>query len=100
MAFSWNPFARKPKNTDNENARQNGIQRNPNYQIFRNVNNDIERIVASRSIIGKKTQEVAPTFNPVWRTMGIDSDMLLMPIATNKIDRLTQYRTIAAYTEC
>lgn len=100
MAFSWNPFARRQKPVEDDNARQNGLQRNPNYNVFRNVNNDIERIVASRSIIGKKTQEVSPNFNPVWRTMGIDSDMLLMPVATNKIDRLTQYRQIASYTEC
>jgi len=102
MAFSWNPFSRWQKRDTpaEDQSRQNGLQRNPNYNIFRSVNNDIERIVSQRSIIGQKTAEVSPTVNPVWRTLGVDSDMLLMPIATNKADRLTQYRTIAQYTEC
>ena len=102
MGFSWNPFSRKKNvNVPSEDlSRQNGLQRNPNYGIFRGVNNDIDRIVSQRSIVGQKTAEVSPTVNPVWRTLGVDSDMLLMPVATNKADRLTQYRTIAQYTEC
>lgn len=97
MAFSWNPFSRNSKGP--EKTQQNPVPRNPNYTTFKNVSNDIERIVASRSIISNQVQSNQSIQNPVWATMGVDSDMLLMPIATNKNDRLAQYRSIASYPE-
>ena len=98
MAFSFNPFARGPKK-DETPVSDSHVPRNPTYNVFKGVSNDIERIVAQRSIVGKQVQEQTPFANPIWATMGIDSDMLLMPIATNKADRLAQYRSIAKYTE-
>jgi len=56
--------------------------------------------VASRSVVGKSVREQAPFANPIWQTMGIGSDMLLMPIATNKSERMSQYRSIAKFPEC
>ena len=96
MAFSWNPFARRQQTDSNSGVIE---QRNQNYQTFKNVNNDIERIVASRSVIGQQVAEQQPLANPIWQTFGIDSDMLLMPIATNKQDRIMQYRKIAKFPE-
>lgn len=95
MAFSWNFFARKQQTP----TEQEEIPRNPNYRAFARVNNDIERIVAQRSVITQAAKELAPTANPIWQTMGLDSNLLLMPVATNKTQRLTQYRSIANYTE-
>ena len=98
MAFSWNPFSNnkvdKTANTDISIT-----SRNPKYNAFREVNNDIERIVASRSVIGQAVEKQQPLANPIWQTLGIDSNMLLMPVATNKADRLSQYRSIACFPE-
>ena len=37
--------------------------------------------------------------NPSWQTF-FDGDMLAMPIATNKIERIAQYRRIANFAVC
>ena len=50
-------------------------------------------------MIGQQVAEQQPLANPIWQTFGIDSDMLLMPIATNKQDRIMQYRKIAKFPE-
>ena len=50
MAFSWNPFANRK--TPEPIQEQTDV-RNPNYEIFNSVNNDIARVVASRSIVSK-----------------------------------------------
>lgn len=97
MAFSWNPFAKNKNNDTTENNPLN--RRNSNYTTFRAVNNDIERIVAAKSVVGKSIENAQMFSNPVWQTFGIDSDMLLMPIATNKAERLQQYWSIARFSE-
>ena len=98
MAFSWNPFSRNRQQAQAEDT--SALERrNPNYSTFRSVNNDIERIVASKSIIGQSVSEQQPYTNAIWQTLGLDSSMLLMPIATNKQDRLAQYRSISRFTE-
>ena len=97
MAFSWNPFSRNQKQQEPEQSAV--LRRNPNYSTFRAVNNDIERIVASKSIIGQSVEEQQPFANPVWQTLGFDSDMLLMPVATNKAERLQQYWSMANFSE-
>lgn len=99
--FSWNPFKRSEQpHPQNVSSNERAVPRNPNYETFSAVNNDIERIVASKSVIGRQVHEQQPLANPIWQTLGIGSDMLLMPVATNKTDRLQQYRAIARYTEC
>lgn len=54
MAFSWNPFAKNKNNDTTENNPLN--RRNSNYTTFRAVNNDIERIVAAKSVVGKSIE--------------------------------------------
>lgn len=98
MAFSWNPFSRNRQSSHAEDS-ASLERRNPNYSTFRSVNNDIEQIVASKSIIGRSVTEQQPYTNAIWQTLGLDSNMLLMPIATNKQDRLAQYRSIARFPE-
>lgn len=99
MAFSWNPFNRWSSQKPEEQTAESALNRNQNYQIFKNVSNDIERIVASRSIVGKQSVEQQVYANPIWQTFGVDGDMLMMPVATNKQDRILQYRRIAKYPE-
>jgi len=38
--------------------------------------------------------------NPIWQSFGIDSNLLVAPLATNKSQRLNQYRSMAQYPEC
>ena len=45
MAFSFNPFARGPKK-DKTPVSDSPVPRNPTYNVFKGVSNDIERIVA------------------------------------------------------
>lgn len=100
MAFSWNFFARDYKNKKPESTGEAVSRRNPNYATFRNVNNDIQQIVATKSVISRQVAEQQPiAANPVWQTLGLDSSMLLMPVASNKTERLTQYRSMARFTE-
>lgn len=90
MAFSWNFFARDYKNKKPESTSEAVSRRNPNYATFRNVNNDIQQIVATKSVISRQVAEQQPiAANPVWQTLGLDSSMLLMPVASNKTERLT-----------
>ena len=101
MAFSLNPFQRQKNSTTSQQVKpQATVQTNQNYQIFKDVSNDIQRIVSQRSVINNQVREQEPLANPIWQTLGIDSDMLMMPVATNKADRILQYRKIAKFPEC
>lgn len=103
MAFGWNPKSKKTNNSNNQypqSGNQNVSQRNQNYSTFKSVNDDIERIVAARSIINSRMVEQPELANPFWQTLGVDSDILAMPIASNKTDRITQYRKISKFPEC
>ena len=95
MAFSWNPFANRK--TPEPIQEQTDV-RNPNYEIFNSVNNDIARVVASRSIVSKDIQKNEVFANPVWNTFFQDG-MLAMPITTNKAERIAQYRSMAKLSE-
>ena len=95
MAFSWNPFARRKAP---EPIQEQTDVRNPNYEIFNSVNNDIARVVASRSIVSQDIQKNEVLANPVWNTFFQDG-MLAMPITTNKAERIAQYRSMAKLSE-
>ena len=95
MAFSWNPFARRKAP---EPIQEQTDVRNPNYEIFNSVNNDIARVVASRSIVSQDIQKNEVFANPVWNTFFQDG-MLAMPITTNKAERIAQYRSMAKLSE-
>lgn len=98
MAFSWNPFNRK---TQSQPEKPEQTLQEQSYRAFAHVNNDIERIVASRSVISQALQDNTPLKQalPIWQTAEFDSNLLLLPIATNKTQRLSQYRTMANFTE-
>ena len=95
MAFSFNPFARRKAP---EPIQEQTDVRNPNYEIFNSVNNDIARVVASRSIVSQDIQKNEVFANPVWNTFFQDG-MLAMPITTNKAERIAQYRSMAKLSE-
>jgi hypothetical protein len=47
-----------------------------------------------RSVIGKNVAAQRPLANPIWQTI-FGEDLLAMPVATNKQERIEQYRKIA-----
>lgn len=95
MAFSWNPFANRKAP---EPIQEQTDVRNPNYEIFNSVNNDIARVVASRSIVSQDIQKNEVFANPIWNTFFQDG-MMAMPITTNKAERIAQYRSMAKLSE-
>lgn len=107
MAFSWNPFSKKSTNdshqsnniSDQSNNR-GGLNNNPNYQTFNQINKDIEAIVNSKSVVGQGVQAQNQRWaNPTWETF-FDENIMAMPLATNKPDRIAQYRKISKYSVC
>ena len=99
MAFSWNPFKKNQPDEGIYNPSENS--NNLNYQIFKDVDDDIDRIVSMRSAIDQYIEHT-PSLNigtPTFQTL-IDNDSLLLPIISNKTERLNQYRTISQFTEC
>lgn len=103
MAFSWNPFKQNKTNDQHQSNRisQNaGAMTNPNYQTFSQINKDIEAIVNSKSVIGQGVQAQSQRWaNPTWETF-FDENIMAMPLATNKPDRIAQYRRISKYSIC
>ena len=96
MAFSLNPFKRKESN-DNKNV---SIQNNPEYQTFAKVNQDIQAIINAKSVVSNAAKQQNKRFaNPSWQTF-FDGEMLAMPIASNKVERIDQYRRIANFAVC
>lgn len=99
MAF-WNPFSRFSRNTQSNEKRTSNVQNNPNYQYFSNLNQDIQKVIDSKSVVSRNVQEYNRQYaNPTWQTFFAD-DILAMPLATNKNERIAQYRKIAAYSLC
>lgn len=93
MAFNWNFFK---KSSHNEVQ----IQNNPNYQTFANINQDIQAIVNAKSVVSHAAQAQNQRYaNPSWQTF-FDGEILALPLATNKNERITQYRRIANYNIC
>ena len=103
MAFGWNFFKRKEqeRQEDFEQPQDALSQHNENYRIFKDVYSDLEQIVSARSVVDQQMREndVSPFANPIWQTL-MDGKNLLLPVATNKKERLDQYRTISRFPEC
>ena len=108
MAFTWNPFGKKSTNDQHQSnnlisqnsTSQGGLANNPNYHTFSQINKDIEAIVNSKSVIGQGVQNQNQRWaNPTWETF-FDENIMAMPLATNKPDRIAQYRKISKYSVC
>lgn len=95
MAINWNPFRRKTRDQTSQN-----IQNNPNYQTFAQVNQDIQAIVNAKSVVSNAAKDQNRRFaNPSWQTF-FDGEILALPLATNKSERIDQYRRISKYSIC
>lgn len=95
MAINWNPFRRKTSDQTSQN-----IQNNPNYQTFAQVNQDIQAIVNAKSVVSNAAKDQNKRFaNPSWQTF-FDGEILALPLATNKSERIDQYRRISKYSIC
>lgn len=93
--MNWNPFRRSTSKSESSS-----IQNNPNYQTFAQVNQDIQAIVNAKSIVTDASKRQNMKYaNPSWQTF-FDGEMLALPLATNKVERITQYRRIAKYSLC
>lgn len=91
----WNPFKKRNFSQESQN-----IQNNPNYQTFAQVNQDIQAIVNAKSVVSNAAKEQNKRFaNPSWQTF-FDGEMLALPLATNKSERIDQYRRISKYGLC
>ena len=107
MGFWNNWFSnKKTSNTDREiddiigTQSTDYVKNNPNYRTFSRVNSDIEQIVNSRSIVNQSVQnQNIRTAIPTYQTY-FGNDFLAMPRATNKLERIKQYRNIASYSIC
>lgn len=100
--FSWNPFARGKKTEQNDNNVNTYTAKNNAYNVFSQLNNDIVRAVSAKSVVNQNVaeQQQQPALaNPVWQAFQDDSGMIAMPVATNKAERIAQYRTMAKHTQ-
>lgn len=89
--FSWNPFRRKQE----VESSRSSVPNNPNYQVFSKINNDIAKIVNSRSMIQRAVQaQHSTSANPTW-SVSFGDDFMALPVATNKQERISMYRSIA-----
>lgn len=75
------------------------MRKNPNLKIFDNAQNNIADIIDRKSVVSQfetQTQlsEAGSYFSSLF------SGVNAMPVYTNKIERMKQYRAMAAYPEC
>lgn len=97
--FNWNPFRRQSEKQP-EKRPETTVRNNPNYKIFNQINNDIATIVNSRSMIQRAISNQHQTnANPTW-SVAFGDDFLALPVATNKQERISMYRSIAQYPIC
>ena len=95
--MNWNPFRSFSRNRQQES----NIQNNPTYHTFAQVNQDIQAIVNAKSIVANAAKDINKRYgaNPSWQTF-FDGEFLAMPLATNKVERIEQYRRISKYSVC
>lgn len=80
---------------------QGGVKNNSNYKTFQQINQDIQDIVNSKSVVAQAAKDINKRANmaPAWSTF-FDGEVLALPLATNKAERLDQYRRISKYNVC
>lgn len=104
MALSWNPnqwfnrsTAEHLQSTVEIPEEQTINNRNPNAEIFNNVGDDIEEAVSLRSVITQQNTKPLVT-NPTFQA--ITNSIMVLPMFTDKCERIKQYRSIALFPEC
>lgn len=95
MAFFSNFFNRNKSTIPDQD-----IQKiNNTTEAFNSVDQNIEAIVASRSVVNTAIEhENSISMFPNY--MSITESLNALPIITNKFDRIRNYRTIAAFQHC
>ena len=100
MAFSWNPFKKKTETSEDGFYNPETVGNNNNYKIFKDVDEDIDRIISMRSAVDQHIENsTLQLSNPSFQTVDTDGTLIL-PVITNKVERLNQYRTISNFPEC
>lgn len=96
-----NWFKRKPSDYQKRQSRSDFAANNPNYAAFNNIDADIAAIINSRrSVIDRGVEDANMKFaNPTWQ-LYLNNDLAAMPLATNKKERIAQYRRISKYLIC
>lgn len=97
MNINWNPFKRSGQSIQQQSS---VLENNPNYQTFSQINQDIQAIVNAKSVVSNAAKDKNKHYaNPSWQTF-FDGEIFAMPLATNKSERLEQYRRISKYSLC
>ena len=105
MAF-WNFFGRKkpsdsgdePKD-DTKGFGHDALEKNPNLTTFAGVQSSILDTLDKRSVVAGPDLHDAMTGLANYYT-SVFSNVLAMPVMSNKKSRIKQYREMAGYTEC
>ena len=105
MAFSWNPFKafkNDPipdpiQDQTNKAIQQAAETHNPAFNVFEQVGNDIEEAVSMRSVVTQRHTDQYIS-NPIFTS--VVNNMAVMPIATDKAERIRQYRSMACFSQC
>ena len=104
MAIGFMNWLRK-KPSEYRNQHQNTLDvfaaNNPNYTAFNNIDADIAAIINSRrSVVDRGVENLNEKYaNPSWQLF-FNNDLMAMPLATNKQERINQYRRISKYLIC
>lgn len=102
MAFGFNWFRNNQKKQQSkiDTSADNFALNNPNYSSFNNIDADIAAIINSRSVVDRNIENQNDRFaNPSWQLF-TNHDLAAMPLATNKSERINQYRRISKYLIC
>lgn len=104
MAFYSNWFRKRENKVDTTeleltNTDADVGMKNPNFAPFNTISQGIDQIIASRSVINSAIEDINS-----WGVKPI-SEILInglptLPLLTDKVTRINQYRTIAAFDKC
>ena len=98
MAFGFsNWFGRRRDSNNHGGSGDSFAANNPNYQAFSNIDADIAAVINARSVVSKNVERENGRYaNPSWQLF-FNNDLMAMPIASNKAERINQYRRISKY---
>lgn len=101
MAFGFGNWFGKRSSTQQDDSQHNSFAaNNPNYGAFSSIDADIAAVINTKSVVSNKVQQENGRYaNPSWQLF-FNNDLMAMPVASNKIERINQYRKISKYLIC
>ena len=101
MAFGFGNWFGKRSSTQQDVSQHNSFAaNNPNYGAFNSIDADIAAVINTKSVVSNKVQQENGRYaNPSWQLF-FNNDLMAMPVASNKIERINQYRKISKYLIC